>query len=87
MVQQISETNNGDVKFFVTTEVTVIYTSYVTGRLSSLNQITVYGLLIGEVVLQMLSCYQIIRLNTRVEENDEATISSVLMERRLKTEN
>ena len=86
IVQQISETNNEDVKFFVTTEVTVIYTSYVTGRLSSLNQITVYGLLIGEVVLQMLSCYQIIRLNTRVEENDEATISSVLMERKLKTE-
>ena len=71
IVERIPETDKEDVKFFVTTEVTVVYTSYVTGRLSSLDQSTVYGLLIGEVVLQMLSCYKIIRLHTRIQENAE----------------
>lgn len=78
------ETNNDDAKFLVTASFANNYVSIVTGRLSSLDETTVYGLLVGELVLQMIACYQIIQLNARVEGTSEASEKATVISDRTK---
>ena len=88
IVAKFPETNNEDVKFLVTAELTKIYTTYVTARLSSLNQSSVYGILIAEVVIHMIGCYQIIKLNNHVEEDGNLGQNyQIISYRKLKVQN
>ena len=85
IVQKAPETNNEEVKFAVKTIVTTTYISYATGRLSSLDQSTVYGLLIVEMFLHMIACYQIIKMNSQVEADAQVVEKETLIsERRMK---
>ena len=80
IVKQLPETNNNEVRFFAETALTNHYTSYVTGRLFTLEQSSVYGLLTVEVALHMIESGQIIRLDARVEGDDE--FRTVIAERK-----
>ena len=86
IVQQKPETNCSDVIFFVSTEMAINYTSYLTGRISSLKQITVYGLLIGEVCLHMHACYRIIKTRIGVMEDNDNTVHNFRRIRTMMTE-
>ena len=87
IVQKAPETNNEEVKFAVKTIVTTNYISYATGRLSSIDQSTVYGLLIVEMGLHMIACYQIINMKSQVEANTQVIENEILIsERKMKVQ-
>ena len=66
--------------FSVTTLRFMDYISLVTGRMSSLNKSTVYGILTVEMVLHIIGCYRVIKENPRVEEEmDSAADSSTIV--------
>ena len=72
------ETNNEDVNFLVTTTLTLQYTNLVVTRLYTLQQSTVYGMLIVEILLHMKGCYDIFKLSKKIEE-DHQTAEHVIM--------
>ena len=78
-IKKIPETNNEDVELLVTAELTKIYTSYVTGRLASLNQSSVYGILVMEVIFYLFTRFQGIKLRTRVAEGYDSTGESLVV--------
>ena len=83
IIQKIPETNNEEINFLVMTVFMISYTSYTTARLSSLNQTTVYGLLIVEMVLHVHDTYQIIRQNIRVEGDTQSIESGIMNSNRI----
>ena len=61
------ETDNEDVDFLVTSTLTLEYTNFVATRMWKLQQITVYGILIIEILLHIKACYDIFKLNKKIE--------------------
>ena len=66
IVEKFPETNNEDTKFFVSSVLLIDYTFQVTARAASWYQSTVYGILIVEMTLHVIGCYQIIKRYSRV---------------------
>ena len=80
-VQRIPETNNKEVKFMVRTVLTKTYISYVTTRLPSLTPSTIYCILGVDLFLHLVECFQIIKLNQRVDDGNRFTENHRRMER------
>ena len=87
IIKRYSETNNRDVRFLVTGELMINYTTYLASRISTLDQITVYGILTVELLLHVFTCYQIVKINTRVGEEDQSSLNSrALYDRKVKAQ-
>ena len=70
IVKKYLGVSNGDVEFLVKTDLMISYTVFFTGRISNLDQSTVYGTLTMELALHLVSCYRIIKLIHKVEGDD-----------------
>ena len=77
-VEKFPETNNEAVKFLVTSTITINYTNFVTTKLYALYQSTVYGILIVKTLLLMKACYDIFKLNKKIEEKKLTTENQYL---------
>lgn len=87
IVKKYLGTINGDVEFLVMTDLMISYTLYFTGRISNLNESTVYGTLSVELTLHLISCYQIIKLSNKVGVDDLPTAKETkAFERKVKTQ-
>ena len=64
---------NEDAKFLVKGTITMSYTLFVTAKLYTLQQSTVYGILIVETLLHVKGCYEIFKLNKKIEEERLST--------------
>ena len=87
IIKWYPETNNGDVMSLVILEQMINYTTYLASRISTLDQITVYGILTVELLLHVYSCYQIVKINTRIgEENQTSLRTTALYDRTVKAQ-
>ena len=76
------ETNKDDVKFLVRSQFSIFYILLVTTRLTSLHQSTVSCILIVELLLHMIDCYQIMKMKTKIEENNHVYVNNTLRNER-----
>ena len=73
IVKRIADTNTQDVRFLARSESMINYTTYLAGRIATLNRSTIYGIFIAELLLHLISCYQIVKMNNRIENDDKQT--------------
>ena len=59
----------------------ITYTTYITGRLYSLPQNTVYCLLTVETLLLIRGCYEIFKLNKKIGDSSPRDISAISLRR------
>ena len=82
ILEKFPEANNEDVRFLLRTEMMISYTNYLTGRITSLNPSTIYGIFIMELALHIISCYKIASLNNKIETDDKSTVNTVKINER-----
>ena len=76
IIKSYPEVNNRDVRFLVKCELMINYATYLASRISTLDQITVYGILTVELLLHVFSCRHdgvtnvTLDNNTDIKQND-----------------
>ena len=78
IIEKFPETNKEEVKFLVTTMVTISYNAFVTAKIYSLSQSMVYSILVIELLLYLKGCYEILKLTTRVKEENQPVEVDIL---------
>ena len=68
IIDTFLNTRNEDAKFLVKATITMSYTFFVTAKLYTLQQTTVFGILIVETLSHMKGCYEIFKMNKKIEE-------------------
>lgn len=87
LVKRYPETNHEDVKFLVRSHLMINYTSYLASQISTMTRGTVYGILMMELFLHGVSCYQIIKMNSRINEEDQqASNETIIGDQKLKAQ-
>ena len=85
IVEAKPETNNNSVKHLVTAHLTIYYVLYVTTRLPTLSQNTIYTLLVFELILHLIACYEIVKSNAAIGgESQESENETVISARKMK---
>ena len=73
IVNRFPEANNEDVRFLLRSEMMINYTTYVAGRVTTLNLTTIYGILSVELALHVIACYKIVNISNKIEEEVQST--------------
>ena len=81
IVEIFTDTNYEATKFLVTTSMMITYTTYITGRLYSPPQNTVYCLLTVATLLLIRGCYEIFKLNKKIGDSSPRDISAISLRR------
>ena len=71
VVDTFLDTHKEAARFMVRTSMHIYYTNFVTAKLFTLHQTTVYFLLIIETLLHMHGCYEIFKLTRKIQEESQ----------------
>ena len=67
IIQRTPATNIQKLNFLATTQVVIYFANYLATRISSLDEIAVYGIFAVDLLLHVHGCYEIIKLNRKIE--------------------
>ena len=82
MVNKFPEANNEDVKFLLRSEMMINYTTYLTGRVTTLNPTTIYGIFIVELALHVIACYEIVKNSNKIDVDAQSTANAKIIKDR-----
>ena len=85
IVQRTPEANIQKLNFLATTQVVIAFANFLATRISSLNETTVYGIFLVDLLIHVHGCYKIIHLSTKIQDegsNTGGTIDALATEQK-----
>ena len=77
IVNRFPEANSEDVRFLLRSEMMINYTTYLTGRVTTLNPTTIYGIFIVELALHVIACYEIVKNSNKIDVDAQSTANAI----------